>query len=59
MVKLLYEAVYDKLQTVDKTTRNYLAYQNILENLNRCLKLESDYKMIPCIVSADLKEIIF
>lgn len=56
---LLYEAVQDKLNQTDKTTRNYISYQRILEVLKDCISSGSDFKIESCILSNDSEEIIF
>lgn len=58
-VKLLYSAVYNELQRTDKTTRNYISYQHILEQLKKSIELDMDCKIEPCILSINAEEIIF
>lgn len=58
-MKLLYEAVLSKLSQTDKTTRNYISYQRLLEKLNECISASFDYKIESCILSDDSEEIIF
>lgn len=58
-IKLLYEAVLSKLGQTDKTTRNYISYQRLLEKLNECISTNFDYKIESCILSGDSEEIIF
>jgi hypothetical protein len=58
-MKLLYEAVQDKLNQTDKTTRNYISYQRLLEVLKDCISKESDFKIESCILSNGSEEIIF
>lgn len=52
-------AVLHELETVDKSTRNYLSYQRLLEIIHSCIESGSDFQLNPCILDINSEEVIF